>query len=160
VSRSLLSIAEFRLPDDIQDVKRLFREYIAALGIDLSFQNFAEELDGLPGKYAPPDGQILIARDEAGCPVGCVAMRPLAEIGVCEMKRLYVRPEARGCDLGRRLAEAIIKRARDAGYSRMRLDTLSSMTAAQKLYASLGFQATNAYYDSPIPGTLYLALDL
>ena len=144
----------------MQDIRRLFRDYAHALGVDLSFQNFGAELDGLPGKYAPPGGQILIARDEAGRAVGCVAMRPLAEPATCEMKRLYVRPEARGCDLGRRLAAAIITCAKDAGYARLRLDTLGSMTAARALYASLGFQATDAYYDSPIPGTLYLALDL
>ena len=160
VARSKVSIETYRQPVDIPEVKRLFAEYAAALGIDLSFQDFAAELNSLPGKYASPEGQILIARDEAGVAVGCVAMRPLAEPGACEMKRLYVHPEARGCNLGRRLAEAIIECAKNAGYGTMRLDTLNSMNAARALYASLGFQLTDAYYDSPIAGTLYLALKL
>ena len=157
---SIVSVAEARRDEDIRDVRQLFRDYAAALGVDLSFQDFAAELDGLPGKYAPPSGQILIGRDQAGHPVGCVAVRPLDEAGACEMKRLFVRPEARGCDLGRRLAEAIIDYARNVGYARMRLDTLGSMTAAQSLYASLGFRETDPYYRSVIPGTVYLALEL
>ncbi len=155
-----ISAAGLRSADEIQDARQLFLDYATALGIDLSFQDFAAELDSLPGKYAPPLGQILLARDQAGTPVGCVAMRPLAEAGACEMKRLYVRPEARGCDLGRGLAVAMIACAREAGHVRIRLDTLASMTAARALYASLGFRATEPYYDSPVPGTLYLALEL
>lgn len=155
-----ISIAECRLPADIQTARTLFQEYIDSLGVDLSFQDTVAELDGLPGKYAPPTGRILIARDPSGTPVGCVAMRPLAEAGTCEMKRLYVRPQARGQDLGRRLAEAIIAYAKSAGYHRVRLDTLSSMRAAHVLYASLGFQPTEPYQDSPLSGTIYLTLKL
>ena len=154
------SIAEARGREDIHDVRQLFREYAAALDVDLSFQDFAAELADLPGKYAPPSGQIFIGRDQTGHPVGCVAVRPLGAAGECEMKRLFVRPEARGCDLGRRLAEAIIDYARNAGYARMRLDTLLSMRAARSLYASLGFQETDPYYESVIPDTVYLALEL
>jgi len=135
-------------------------EYIKALGVDLSFQDVDAEFAELPGKYAPPAGIILIARDHEGYPVGCGALRPLAEPGTCEMKRLYVRPQARGQDLGRRLAEAIIDYSRRANYARLLLDTLASMHAAQKLYASLGFRATAPYNSNPLPGTLYLGLDL
>jgi ribosomal protein S18 acetylase RimI-like enzyme len=155
-----IRIAALRLPEEIGVARGLFQEYTDGLGIDLSFQNLAAELNALPGQYAPPGGQILLARDVVQHPVGCVAMRPLAEAGACEMKRLYVRPEARGCALGRRLAQAIIACAAEAGYARMRLDTLGSMQAAQALYSSLGFRPTAAYYDSPVVGTIYLALDL
>lgn len=153
-------ITHARLPEDVGIVRTLFSEYMASLGIDLGFQNAEAELAGLPGKYAPPSGAILIARDMAGHPLGCAALRPLGPPGECEMKRLYVRPEGRGRDLGRHLATAIIAQARRANYSLLRLDTLASMRAAQALYASLGFRETAAYYDSPLAGTRYLALDL
>ena len=155
-----VSIAPARFPDDTDIVRRLFAEYIDSLRVDLSFQDVDAELADLPGKYAPPAGMILIARDNADYPVGCVALRPLPEPAACEMKRLYVRPQARGQDLGRRLAEQIIAYAREAKYARILLDTLASMHAAQKLYASLGFRPTAPYYANPMPGTLYLALDL
>lgn len=177
---STISIALVRLPEDLDVVRALFTEYIDSLGVDLSFQDVEAELAELPGKYAPPRGRILLARDQAGQAVGCVALRPVARAGVgestaaganagigdvtgtgtCEIKRLYVRPEARGHDLGRRLAEGIIASAREAGYARILLDTLASMHAAQRLYASLGFRTTTPYYASPVPGTVYLALDL
>jgi ribosomal protein S18 acetylase RimI-like enzyme len=153
-------IAPARIPDDLAAVRGLFREYVDGLGIDLSFQDVEAELAGLPGKYAPPRGIILLARNSAGAAVGCIALRPLPENGSCEMKRLYVRHEARGQSLGRRLAEALVAWAREAGYERMLLDTLASMAAAQSLYAALGFRATEAYYDNPLPGTRYMALDL
>lgn len=156
----MISIAPARLPDDIEVVRILFTEYIQSLGVDLFFQDVEAELAGLPGKYAPPAGIILIARDHAGYPVGCGALRPLADPGTCEMKRLYVRPQARGQDLGRRLAEAIIDNSRQAKYRRMLLDTLAPMQAAQKLYASLGFRPIAPYNSNPLPGTLYLSLDL
>jgi ribosomal protein S18 acetylase RimI-like enzyme len=157
---SAITIVSARFPDDVETVRALFREYTDGLGIDLSFQDIAAELSGLPGKYAPPQGVVLLARDGAGEAVGCIALRPLAEPGACEMKRLYVRPAARGHDLGRRLAEAVIAHARAAGYSRMLLDTLATMARAQALYAALGFRETGAYYDNPLPGTRYLVLDL
>ncbi|WP_406858012.1 GNAT family N-acetyltransferase [Alsobacter sp. KACC 23698] len=145
---------------DMDAVRALFGEYIASLGVDLAFQGVEAELAGLPGPYAPPRGALLIARTGEGEPVGCVGLRPLREQGVCEIKRLYVRPQARGQDLGRRLALAVIAAARAAGFARMRLDTLAPMRSAQALYASLGFQPTPAYYDNPLPGTQYMALDL
>lgn len=146
--------------DQVETVRRLFQEYVDGLGVDLSFQDVAAELASLPGRYAPPSGRILLARSAAGEPVGCIAFRPMTTPGVGEIKRLYVRPEARGHDLGRRLAEEIITFARGAGYHRIVLDTLASMASAQRLYLSLGFQPTEAYYDNPTPGTQYLALIL
>lgn len=157
---STIDIAPARLPDDIELVRGLFAEYIAGLGVDLSFQDVGVELAQLPGKYAPPLGVILLARDDAGAALGCVALRPRPQSGVCEIKRLYVRPAARGQALGRRLAEAAIAWAVKAGYARVLLDTLASMQAARHLYAALGFRAVAPYYDNPVPGTLYMALEL
>ena len=107
-----------------------------------------------------PHAQILIARDGAGSVLGCVALRPWSQPGVCEIKRLYVRPAARGQALGRRLAEAVIAWASRAGYVRVQLDTLASMQAARQLYAALGFRPVAPYYDNPVPDTLYMALEL
>jgi ribosomal protein S18 acetylase RimI-like enzyme len=157
---STIDIAAARLPDEIAIVRELFLEYVDSLGIDLSFQDVAAELAQLPGKYAPPRGAILIARDGAGSVQGCVALRPWSEPGTCEIKRLYVRPAARGQALGRRLAEAVIAAAARAGYVRVLLDTLASMTAARQLYVALGFRPVAPYYDNPLPDTLYMALEL
>jgi ribosomal protein S18 acetylase RimI-like enzyme len=157
---STIDIAAARLPDEIAIVRELFLEYMDSLGIDLSFQDVAAELAQLPGKYAPPRGAILIARDGAGSVQGCVALRPWSEPGTCEIKRLYVRPGARGQALGRRLAEAVIAAAARAGYVRVLLDTLASMTAARQLYVALGFRPVAPYYDNPLPDTLYMALEL
>ena len=137
-------------------VALLFREYAAALDIDLSYQGFAAELASLPGLYAAPNGALILAFSAAGEPVGCVAVRPLAEPGVCEMKRLHVTPAARGSGLGRALALAAIAAATEAGYVWMRLDTLPTMQAAQALYLRLGFETTPAYYDSPVAGTIFM----
>jgi len=120
----------------------------------------ATELAQLPGKYAPPRGVILLARDSEGAVLGCVALRPWPRPGVGEIKRLYVRPCARGQALGRQLAEAAIAWAARAGYARVLLDTLASMAAARRLYAALGFHPVAPYYDNPLPGTLYMALEL
>lgn len=157
---SMTAITPARLPDDLGDVRELFAEYIDSLGIDLSFQDVDTELAQLPGKYAPPRGVILIARDGTGAALGCAALRPRPQPGVCEIKRLYVRPVARGQALGRRLAEAVIAWAAQAGYRRVLLDTLASMQAARQLYVVLGFRPVAPYYDNPVPGTLYMALDL
>ena len=154
----MAAIRPARFPDDLEQVRLIFREYADGLGIDLCFQGFEAELAGLPGMYAEPQGRVLLAEDE-GQVVGCAAMRPL-EGAVCEMKRLYVRPAGRGRHLGRRLATAVCRAAKDAGYARMRLDTLASMQAAQALYRSLGFRPIPAYVFNPIEGAVYMELDL
>ncbi len=141
---------------DMDAVASLFRAYAGGLDIDLSFQGFATELANLPGAYAPPAGALLIAVSATGDPVGCVGVRPLAESGTCEMKRLHTTLAARGAGIGRALAQAAIQAAIQAGYATMRLDTLPSMIAAQTLYARLGFHVTPPYYDSPVPGTIFM----
>jgi ribosomal protein S18 acetylase RimI-like enzyme len=145
-------------PRDLDVVRSLFREYAASLNVDLCFQNFEAELAGLPGKYEPPQGRLLLAWSGAE-PVGCIALRPL-DGSACEMKRLYVRPQARGEQLGRRLAERICAEARAAGYQRICLDTIPAMTAAIKLYQSLGFKPIEPYIFNPVPGAIYLTLEL
>jgi len=148
--------AEF--PHHLDIVRGLFRDYVSALGVSLDFQDFDAELAGLPGDYAPPRGRLLLAWQSQE-PIGCVALRPLGQ-GICEMKRLYLKPSARQTGLGIQLAQRICAEARAAGYERMRLDTLSTMTAALRLYRSLGFRAIAPYYYNPIPGAVYLELDL
>lgn len=143
--------------DQIATARRLFKEYEASLGIELTFQGFAQEVAGLPGAYAPPAGRLLLATGAE--PAGCVALRPLGG-GICEMKRLYVRPTARGARLGRRLAETVIREARAIGYARMRLDTLPSMKDAFALYQTLGFREIAPYYATPIAGTRFMELSL
>ncbi len=143
---------------ELEQIRELFREYVASLGIDLSFQNFEQELAELPGQYAQPTGQLLLAFHNTEA-VGCVAMRPLKE-NFCEMKRLYLRPTCRGTGTGRELATAIIAAARQAGYRAIRLDTLPTMQSAQTLYQNLGFRPIEAYTYNPVPGTVFLELEL
>lgn len=161
----------------VPSVRQLFEEYAAELEADLCFQGFQRELAELPGKYAPPRGALFLALEPATSEaptsakpqliephglvtvLGCVALRPL-DADTCEMKRLYVRPAARGQGLGRALAEAIIAAGRAAGYRRMWLDTLSRLEAALKLYRVLGFVEIPPYYPNPLPGVVYLGLEL
>jgi len=135
-------------------VKKLFEEYASSLSIDLAFQGFAGELEGLPGKYAGPRGVIILA-EAGGEPCGCVALRPL-EGQACEMKRLYVRPSGRGRGLGRQLVGRIIEAARARRYSTMKLDTLPSMESAVALYRSFGFRDAAPYVYNPVPGALFM----
>ncbi len=143
---------------EIEHVRQFFRNYAAWLGVDLGFQNFGEEMASLPGAYAAPAGRLFFAELD-GKPAGCVGIRPSTE-GICEMKRLYVEPEARGTGVGRELALAAIKAAKVLGYRRVMLDTLPAMRIAVKLYRELGFKEAPAYYPTPVEGTMFLSLDL
>ena len=146
---------EAATPDQIEEVRGLFREYAASLDVDLCFQNFARELAELPGAYDP----ILLASPDIGAIAGCVALRPLSAT-ISEMKRLYVRPQFRGHDLGRQLADAVIQTARQKGYQALRLDTLPQMQTAIALYRRLGFREIAPYCANPVPGALFMELSL
>jgi len=143
---------------EMEDIRALFLEYADSLEISLCFQNFEAELASLPGKYAPPSGRLLLAR-EGKQSVGCGGFRRL-EAGICEMKRLYVRPQWRGRGIGQQLARLLIDAARNAGYARMRLDTLNTMKSAINLYTSLGFRRIEAYYDNPSDRAVFMELVL
>jgi len=151
------AIRQAQSQQDITHARELFREYADWLAVDLGFQHFDEELATLPGKYAPPRGRLFLAGD---APVGCIALRPLDEAGVGEVKRLYVRDAARGTGLGRTLVETVIAHARDIGYGELRLDTAGWMHDAVRLYGKLGFRECSPYYHNPMPGAVYMSLVL
>ncbi|HEV2826069.1 MAG TPA: GNAT family N-acetyltransferase [Pyrinomonadaceae bacterium] len=154
-----MKLIQAQSADEIDRARELFKEYAAGLGIDLCFQHFDKELALLPGDYVPPTGRLFVAMEEDTA-VGCVALRRIAD-GICEMKRLYVRPEFRGTGLGRILAQKIIQAAREIGYERMRLDTLpGKMERAIAMYRSLGFKEIEPYYDNPVAGAVFMELYL
>lgn len=157
MSQTPYAIDQVRAPQDLRDTVALFASYASGLGVDLAYQGFADELASMPGKYAPPGGELLLARAADGTPLGCVALRPIDPPGCCEMKRLYVAPVARGLGLGRALTVAIIGAAARIGYQEIRLDTLPTMDEAIGLYRALGFEAIAPYYDTPVADTRFLA---
>ena len=155
----MLELIQAETPGDIQQARELFQEYEAGLGIILCFQNFAEELANLPGDYAPPRGCLLLA-SEFDQVMGCVALRPLGPT-ICEMKRLFVRPQYRDRRTGRILVEAIIEEARKIGYAHMRLDTITDrMERAVALYRSIGFVEIAPYRKNPVDSATFMELDL
>jgi putative acetyltransferase len=166
------TIRQARSARDIDDARRLFREYADWLKVDLCFQDFERELASLPGAYAPPQGRLLLAGDP-GKAFACIALRPLAsgcrcgpaatadrDIAFGEVKRLYVRPERRGEGWGERLARQLLREARAIGYRELKLDTLAWMKEARVLYARLGFRECAPYYDNPLDGAVYMSLAL
>jgi carbonic anhydrase len=142
----------------LEEVRALFREYAEWVAVDLSFQGFAEELEGLPGEYRAPSGALMLGIVD-GQPAGCIAVRPWQD-RACEMKRLYVRDAFQGRGCGRALVVQAIEWAKGAGYHRMQLDTLPTMAAAQRLYERLGFREVSPYRFNPVPGTRYMELPL
>lgn len=155
----MVKIVQVEQPEEIESARTLFREYETWLGMSLCFQGFEEEVANLPGQYEPPEGRLLLAYidDELA---GCIALRKL-EKGICEMKRLFLRENARGHGLGNELIERLIAEARSLGYSKMRLDTYPpKMEKAVKLYESHGFRSITKYYDNPHEGVLFMELDL
>lgn len=154
------TIERARSFQDLESTAQLFAAYADSLGLDLAFQGFDAELKSLPGKYAPPTGEILLARDANGTAVGCVAVRPLSPPDCCEMKRLYILPAGRGLGVGKRLVREILDVAASLGYNEIKLDTLPSMSQAISLYESAGFAPTTPYYETPLTGTLFLARKL
>jgi putative acetyltransferase len=154
----MLKIIDAQAGENLEQVRKLFEEYSGSVNFDLGFQNFDEELANLPGDYAPPTGCLLLAafQDKAA---GCVGLRRLSE-GICEMKRLFVRPQFRRKGIGRALAEAVIERAKKLGYKQMRLDTAPTMKAAKALYESMGFKEIGAYRYNPLKGAVFMELIL
>jgi putative acetyltransferase len=158
----LIAVMTPATPELIDATRAIFREYAAQLGVDLCFQNFDAELATLPGDYATPHGALLLALVD-GEVAGCGALRALTDVdyaNACEMKRLYVRPAFRRFGIGRLLAQALMDRGVQAGYSNLLLDTLDDMEAARGLYSSLGFEEIPPYYFNPIPGAHYLRAPL
>lgn len=155
---NIIEVIECKDENIIVHIKELFNEYANSLGFDLSFQNFQRELDNLPGDYSPPRGCLLSAtyKDKI---IGCVALRPLNN-KICEMKRLYVKPEFRGLGIGKKLVQRIIEKAKELNYNYMRLDTIEFMEEAIKLYKSLGFYEIEAYTFNPVKGVKFMELKL
>jgi GNAT superfamily N-acetyltransferase len=156
VHGSAFTLAPALGPADLDAVRALFRAYAASLPVDLGYQGFEDELAGLPGVYASPEGLLLLARAPDGSPLGCGAFRAMKAGEGCEMKRVYIAPSARGLGLGIAMVEALMAQARLAGYRTIALDTLPSMIEAHRLYAKLGFTPIAPYYDTPIDGTVFL----
>lgn len=153
-----IQILQAESTSEIEAAREFFLEYQRSLGLDLGFQGFAEEVATLPGAYAPPAGRLILAQ-RGDRFLGCIALRPMGD-GDCEMKRLYVRPEGQGLGLGRRLTETLLAEAKALGYRRMLLDTLPSMSTAQRLYESLGFIDIAPYRENPVRGARFMALGL
>jgi carbonic anhydrase len=153
-----IRLAQPKSEEGWRQARQLIEEYAASLNLDLSFQNFAHELEHLTSEYAAPTGALLLAEEKGGY-VGCVGVRQFSD-GIGEIKRLYVIPAARGRGVGGLLAKGIVAAAKQLGYTRLLLDTLPSMKKAQSLYVSLGFKPTAAYRFNPVPGTAFLELDL
>lgn len=158
-SEGALTIVAAHHEPELTVARTLIVEYVEWLGIDLSFQDIDAELGALPGAYQPQAGALLLARVD-GAAAGCVALRPLAEAGVCEMKRMWVRDPFRGRGVGRALAEAVIAAAVASGYEHMRLDTLTTMAGANALYESLGFRDIPRYRENPLAEARFLELRL
>ena len=154
----MLKILDAQAGENLKIIKKLFEEYAESLGFDLSFQNFDEELANLPGEYALPTGCLLLATYQ-GNAAGCIALRRIDKT-ICEMKRLFVRPQFQRKGIGRALAEAVIERAKKAGYKQMHLDTVPTMDAARDLYNSLGFKEIDAYRYNPLEGAVFMELIL
>lgn len=154
----MLKILDAQAGENLKIIRKLFEEYAESLGFNLCFQNFDAELTNLPGEYAPPTGCLLLAMYQSQA-AGCVALRRLSE-GVCEMKRLYVRPQFRRQGIGRALAETVIEHAKKTSYARMRLDTVPSMNVARALYTSLEFGEIGPYRHNPIEGAVFMELIL
>lgn len=161
LASTIMNIIYAKTPQDIDEVRRLFREYEAYLNVDLCFQQFESELANLPGTYAPPSGTLLLAIYGQKA-VGCGALRRVGDIQshTCEMKRLYVCPEGRGLCIGKQIARRLIQEGVRLGYSTMVLDTLKRLDAAIHLYEALGFVRTEPYYDNPLADVVYWKLDL
>ena len=158
MNQDIIRIVQATSEKDLNQVRELFREYATSLGFDLCFQNFDKELAELPGDYAPPSGCLLLIISQSKG-AGCVALRKMGE-GVCEMKRLFVRPAFRGKGIGKMLALAIIEEAHRIGYKYMRLDTVPAMKEAISLYHSLGFKDIEPYRYNPIEGAIFMEMKL
>ena len=155
----MIEIIQAETPEQIEQARKLFREYEAWLGLDLCFQGFEAELAGLPGKYALPEGRLFLAFADEKL-AGCIALRKL-EDGICEMKRLFVKEDFRGQKIGILLIEKLIEEAQKIGYKKMRLDTLpDKMAKAVGLYESHGFRRIQAYYDNPYGDTYFMEREL